>query len=169
MKRKGRRTFTKKGRKITTKAKKIPIKLTEDINIIPTLFSKLDIPASLLLLTYKNGKPIFDNKSKDLVYQFIQWYENNPTEAVDFVKNKKWASFDDLYWSLPIFDSVRNWKTEEENTYFNSADIQEGVLVCRKPGCDSRKIRYMGGTGTSGDEGLRSHFKCVLCNFPFTM
>lgn len=165
MKRTGRRKAT--ARKPKAKIKRVPIKLMVDDKAIPELFTKLNIPDILLSLKYSNGELMFSNKTKDLVYQFIEWYNKEPEVSMAFVKKRKWANFADLYWSLPIFVSAQNWRTEEENTYFNSVNIQEGVLVCRKPGCNSRKIRYTGGSGTSGDEGLRAHFKCAVCGFKF--
>jgi len=167
MKKAGRRKKVGVKSKTKTKTKTEGISLLGENKDIPDLFEELGIPNELLNLKYTDGNIIFNQQTKDLVYQFVTWYSSQPKEASTFIKSQKWSNFDNLYWSLPIFDSVRNWKVDEENKYFNSVDVQEGIFVCRKPGCNSRRIRYVGGSGTSGDEAMRAHYKCVVCNFPF--
>lgn len=168
-----RRGTKKKGPTEEVGEKAAPVLPSRDyLQPVQKLFKekKIDLDPRI---KYQDGKNVFDGsiESHDLLYQILHIYHQGNADQIEEMKQhlaQKWLSFDQLYWSLPIFETSRVDLIEEENSYFNQVSIEKGSIKCKNSNCESfRVVSHMLGT-KAGDEAHRARYTCTRCGVQWT-
>ncbi len=113
-------------------------------------------------ITFKNGEFLMNNN--DIYYEVVNRIINQGYDTIyTFLTNKIWNDKEDLYFSLPEFESSKYKYNKFIEEQFMTRDVVEGLYICKNVACKSNKTESYTIQMRSRDEGETVVVRCTAC------